>query len=323
MLTLARFTRRPWPACLALAACACIALGIGLRIQRGLCEERHALLNPNVRCATAPTKRSEWDYEPLRKALSDTVDQYEASGAVPRLALSFRDLQNGPRFGIRKAEPFTPASLLKLPVLMTILHLADRDPSLLDERITLKEHHVSDSLEAPPEELQINASYSVRQLLQRMIEYSDNDAAFLLLSLINASNLPKNSNALSDLGTLSLMTGGLDNVRVISLVNIFSVLYSAGYLSAASSQYALDLLSHTTFARGLVAGVPTNVSVAHKYGIYAVPGKPNELHDCGIVYHPRTPYVLCVLTSGGSLEREAEAIQHISRTVYESVDAMP
>lgn len=42
-----------------------------------------------------------------------------------------------------------------------------------------------------------------------------------------------------------------------------------------------------------------------------------ELHDCGIIYYPERPYLLCVMTEGNDLNELAGVIQNISKTVYE------
>jgi beta-lactamase class A len=93
--------------------------------------------------------------------------------------------------------------------------------------------------------------------------------------------------------------------------SFFRRLYNATFLTRELSERALDILSKTDFADGLRAGVPADVVVAHKFGergIYEdgrVVGV--ELHDCGIVYAPAGPYLICVMT-GGSDEKTLEAI---------------
>ncbi|PIU19313.1 MAG: hypothetical protein COT18_08150 [Elusimicrobia bacterium CG08_land_8_20_14_0_20_59_10] len=45
-----------------------------------------------------------------------------------------------------------------------------------------------------------------------------------------------------------------------------------------------------------------------------------QLHDCGIIYHPRFPYMLGVMTRGLDLEKQQKVIADISRLVYREVD---
>lgn len=282
------------------------------------------LLNPDVACRSKEYERSEWDYESLRQELSTMIDQYGASATVPHISVFFRDLKNGPRFGIREYENFIPASLLKVPIMIALLHQVSREPSLLDQRLTFEDKgYINEfAVEQDGEELELHKTYTVRELLEKMIKHSDNNSTFLLLEKINAYGLKANSNTFSDLGTMKLMEGKLDNTRLISLVNVYVTLYNATYLPKNLSQFALELLSDTTFTEGIVAGVPKGTRVAHKYGVHIVSGDDGELHDCGIVYHPSTPYVLCILTSGGSIKDESIAIRTISQRVYQEIDAL-
>jgi len=42
-----------------------------------------------------------------------------------------------------------------------------------------------------------------------------------------------------------------------------------------------------------------------------------QLHDCGIVYYPQRPYVICVMTKGRDLDVLKNVIKGISEIVYE------
>ncbi len=304
---------------------ACGAAVVLLLSRSYTCTAGLTLLNPDLPCLDERKARSELDYDPLRAQLIQTIDQYNKSGTVPHIALFFRDLKYGPRFGIRANWNFDPASLLKLPILMVILHEAEHHPALLDEKLTYEKDYGKDYVLGEPDStITLHASYSIRDLLQKMVEFSDNRSTYMLLDKINELGLRENSNTFSDLGTMQLLVSGqLDNVRLISLVNIFVALYNGNYLSRESSQFALDLLAHTTFNDGLVAGVPKGTAVAHKFGIrQGATAKEGELHDCGIVYHPSHPYVLCILTAGADADAASAAIGNLSKMVYDNVDAL-
>ena len=88
-------------------------------------------------------------------------------------------------------------------------------------------------------------------------------------------------------------------------------------MSPARSEEALDLLTKSEFKDGLVAGVPPGVTVAHKFGERGAEGeRMRQLHDCGIVYCPRSPYVLCVMTRGEDFQQLIGTTEDISRLVY-------
>jgi hypothetical protein len=98
----------------------------------------------------------------------------------------------------------------------------------------------------------------------------------------------------------------------------FRVLFNASYLSKDSSEKALKLLSESTFTKGLVAGIPSGVSISHKFG-ERVMGDTRQLHDCGIVYLPKQPYLLCIMTRGKDFDQLAGVISEISKKVYDDV----
>ena len=80
----------------------------------------------------------------------------------------------------------------------------------------------------------------------------------------------------------------------------------------------MELLSKTQYKDGLVAPLPSNVVTSHKFGErnFAVTGE-KQLHECGIVYVPNKPYVLCVMTTGKNFQQLAETIREVSRMTYE------
>ncbi len=62
--------------------------------------------------------------------------------------------------------------------------------------------------------------------------------------------------------------------------------------------------------------------VAHKFGERSfLDKKTKQLHDCGIVYHPAKPYVLCVMTRGDDFDKLSAVLRSVSALVYQEVDA--
>jgi hypothetical protein len=59
-----------------------------------MCHTDFDLLNPDSVCSNEE-EPSEWDYEPLRENLIQTIENYTVSGKVGHIALSFRDLKHG------------------------------------------------------------------------------------------------------------------------------------------------------------------------------------------------------------------------------------
>ena len=109
-------------------------------------------------------------------------------------------------------------------------------------------------------------------------------------------------------------------INVKKYASFFRILFNASYLTKEMSNKALGLLSKADFDEGLVAGVPPGVPTAQKFGESKSPDNQKQFHDCGIIYYPNHPYLLCVMTKGNAYEKLAPAIRDISRSTFEEVD---
>ena len=169
---------------------------------------------------------------------------------------------------------------------------------------------------------------NAEDLVKSMITESNNPALYALTEHIDPKAI---SDVFSDLNislSQSQREEDLDTMSPKAYALVFRVLYGASYLNKEMSNKALELLTKTMFNEGIVAGVPNNIAVAHKFGARtAIPaegklkGTPaKELHDCGIIYFPEHPYVLCVMTRGTNFEQLAQTVAEISKTAYQSID---
>jgi beta-lactamase class A len=163
-------------------------------------------------------------------------------------------------------------------------------------------------------------SYTVRDLLFRMIAYSDNHAKELLMSTgITEADLDRFTH---DFNASPIYEGGLPIVNARAYSAVFRMLYNSNLLSRDMSEYALELLTKTRFQVGLRKYLPAGIPVASKYGFQSYAGPyaaKNQLHECGIVYSPGAPYILCILTKSDKQTPDAlaEIIANVSRIVWE------
>ncbi len=286
------------------------------------CQKKYDLLNPTLRCDDA-LQQGEWDYEPLRDALLVKINEFKTAGTISNLSVYFRDLDHGPRFGIGEYDKFHPASLRKVPIMIAYLHLADLDPDLLDQTLSFTGAlKINANVEKSEQTIEPNTPYTIRELLRKMIVYSDNYSYTLLTNELNVTPPIVPYYTFRDLGVRRMMMDpGGNFISIDSYSGLFAVLYNTGYLSRDMSEYALELLSEVTFDDGLVAGVPKNTVVAHKFG-ERHEGSETELHDCGIVYHPAMAYVLCVMTTGTDFQAQKSAIAEMSGMVYGTVSSV-
>ncbi|MCW5906745.1 MAG: serine hydrolase [Chitinophagales bacterium] len=255
----------------------------------------------------------------LQQKVQEYINEKLNERSASIISIYFRDLNNGPWIGINENENYSPASLLKVPVLIAVLKKAESDQGLLSRKI-LYERPVDEFTQNIDDKqmIQTGNSYTVEDLLRRMIEHSDNEAKNLMFMQIGDEFFNK---VVTDLGLFipGYVTENFMSVRSYS--SFFRILYNATYLNRELSEKALEILSTTNYKDGIVSGLPKGVVVSHKFGErgYA-DSNVKQLHDCGIVYPPSgAPYLLCVMTRGTDFKTQAKIIGDISSIVYKEL----
>ncbi len=248
--------------------------------------------------------------------LNAVVEKEKNDNKIGFMSVYIRDLNNGPWVAVNQDEEFIGGSLLKVPLLISYLKMADSDPKILEKVLEYKEKAVDNNQYYQSlKTLEVGKSYTVEELLEYMIYYSDNNAAYLLSQNLGTENFDEVFKAL---GFGEPDTNKPYPVNTITYASFFRILFNASYLSKANSEKALALLSKAEFNRGILAGVPNNVTVSHKFGIRS-DGDVNQLHDCGIVYYPDHPYLLCIMSRGGAFDNLSKSIAEVSKFVFEQV----
>lgn len=257
----------------------------------------------------------------LQSSLTDYINKQESINIVTYVSVYFRDLNNGPSFGINSNELFAPASLLKVPLMIAYYKMAEDDPAILTTKV---KNEVSNSNEIynaqifkASKQLEPNAEYTVDELIDRMIIYSDNVAYKILYDRMDPQ---KRDSIYSDLdidmsAENTDPTGNIISIKDYS--TFFRILYNASYLNAYNSEKALKLLSQSEFNKGLSAGLPNGVTIAHKFGErFYSNSSEGQLHECGIIYYKNNPYLLCVMTRGSDYNTLSKIISDISAATY-------
>jgi hypothetical protein len=276
--------------------------------------------NPLLECSELPESISVGERKDLEADVQRLIERKKSEGVLAEAAVYFRDLNNGPWFGIREDVKFSPASLLKVPLAMWYYWKADAEPGLLEQAIEFKGPRGTSIVHFPPRvQLEEGQTYTIEALIQYMLQESENDAANILDEFAGRA---KSADVYRDLGVDPGSGESAYEVDVHTYASFFRVLYNATYIGRASSEHMLEILSRSSFTEGIRAGVPENVPVAHKFGekILDAEAPMYQLHDCGIVYAGETPYSLCVMTQGKDLDQLAGFIREVSALVYSEVN---
>ena len=246
-------------------------------------------------------------HEELLNLLSQAKGQY---------SVYLEDLTTGQTLQIQPDKLYPAWSLLKLIVLSTILNKVDQGHLSLEQTMDTPEPDQS----SPPQFIKIqdpSESPTLRELLERLICYSDNAASFELAKLFRAETFQQN---LECMGLPQTAPGKprntLPDISARQFAQALHTLYLANYLSPELSEFALELMSTSVYDSQIITGLPAGTPAAHMVGFNADHG---DFHDCGIVYLPGHPYILCVMSSHNTREEADEIIHKISNIVFQYI----
>ena len=286
-------------------------------------EGQKGLVNPLLG-VNYPDNSAFTELTPLQDSLQTLINNAIDNHVLIRASVYFRDMSDSHWLGVNQSETYSPASLIKIPMMITYFKVAESDPDILDKLLQYTGPN-QNAVEyfKPADNMVPGQFYTVDDLIRRMIVYSDNNAILMLFNNMDKATLDAIFSDLSITVPKDPNQPG-DYITPGNFSRFFRTLYNATYLNETYSQKALELLSQSDFRSALVAGVPGSVVVAHKFGETPdtdVNGKITsyELHDCGIVYVPNHPYIICVMTSGNSYDSLVGVIKDISSTVHSAV----
>jgi DNA-binding LacI/PurR family transcriptional regulator/beta-lactamase class A len=278
-----------------------------------------ALAPPRPLTAQAPA---------LRRELEAVLRGYP--GVV---GVSFRNLATGESLSIRGDEPFPTASLIKLPVLVTLLDEVAKGRVRLDEPLSMiARDRVGGS--GVLQFMDPGLRLTVRDAASLMIALSDNTATNLLLEKLDVPTVwakmdslglprtrvfrkvfaPVNSSPAPD----SSAKYGLGVTTPDEIVRLLALLQAGRAVSPAMDSLALGMLKTNMDTGKMVRWLPENVTVAHKSGDI-----DHARNDCGILYTPAAPLALCVMTRENAdtryqVDNPAHLlIGRIARTVFQ------
>lgn len=276
--------------------------------------DAHDLINKSV--VNDSQKHFIINFLPLRKYLEEIQSQYPQNTYI-----YFAYLNNSSWIGLSERGRFYAASTTKVPLAMTVLKAVE------DKKLTLDQQYSLDELDLNSDfgtlyQKGPDATFSIRELLDIMLQQSDDTASVALLHALTklgmASPLDDVYNSMGwEFNTIGAAPDYRD-ITLKTLSNMFISLYNASYVNIDNSQHILDDLTKTPFNDAIIAGLPRGIRVAHKIGIA---DQYKVYSDCGIVYAPNRNYLLCLAAQG--LERDAADafMTDVSAAVYHYVDS--
>lgn len=144
--------------------------------------------------------------------------------------------------------------------------------------------------------------YNAEGCFDAMIVKSDNSCAVALGQTVGWQNI---NDMMTDLGlTNTQVVSGDQRTTANDLALFLYKLQSGTLLSSGDRTRLLDDMKRQIYRQGIPAG--TGVTVANKVGfLYAL------LHDAGIVYGPKSTYVVVIMSNNSSWSQLADAAKQI------------
>lgn len=198
----------------------------------------------------------------------------------------------------RPDEVFPSASLVKVPILVTVYCLAGKGVLSPYESMTLRDsdrREGSGELKSAP----AGTRYSVRQLAKVMIIDSDNTATDMLIRRMGMGPVNGRMRQLGLSHTtlertifdFDAIDQGRDNLTTPrEMAALFSALAAGKLADGDGTAEMLQILKGQRRRDMIPAGLPAGIPVAHKTGELA-----GVLHDCGIIEEPSGRVILCLL----------------------------
>jgi beta-lactamase class A len=252
-----------------------------------------------------------------KNQINQIINENKAKGKIISASVYVREFTQAQWTSINPSDLYSPGSLLKVPELIALYKMNERQPGFLDKVIEYKNVNETKSdrtINFESNHIKLGNKYTIRELINYMIVYSDNDATMMLNALIDKSVFSK---VFTDIGLKEPDFSATDYKISVTDYSIFlKELYNGSYLSFKNSEECLSILSKTEFKEGLISGLPSNCIVSHKFGEGGSSSEPN-FSEAAIVYCGKAPYIITIMTKGRDMKSLPSVSAEISKKVYE------
>jgi beta-lactamase class A len=235
------------------------------------------------------------------------------------IGLEVFDLDTGYHTGFNAAASMPAASTIKLPVMVAVFEQLQAGRFGLRKHVTLlasdKDWGSGDLCDEP-----VGTTYPVSELLEKMIEVSDNTATNMLIRLVGRQNINRAMTALGlqhthlygDVRTEGWSIRQTLRTSPADLVHLLALMAHRDLVDEWSSNEMIAILEADEYNTLLPEPLPDDVTVAHKTGSLF-----DTLNDAGIVYASDAPYVIAVMTTAlPSQDLGRTFIHTVSRLAY-------
>jgi len=214
--------------------------------------------------------------------------------------------EDNQEYGLQQNETFPAASLMKLPVILTLYQEAEAGKINLEKEYKLLEKDKKSGagvLQSRP----VGEVYTYRKLAELMGQYSDNTANNVLVKILGPEKIQQ---TIDNLGMKKTNFAEYETTPW-DIGLFFRKLYEGGVVTSQHKEEILKFLTKTGFEDRIPAGIPKEVRVAHKIGT-----EIGVFSDAGIIFSQK-PFVLVIMTKEARESEAKEALPKIAKAVWE------
>jgi beta-lactamase class A len=248
----------------------------------------------------------------VRDSINSFISTHKGNG-FDDVSVHLLKQNSGEWIGINQEKEYDSKGYLRLAVLISFIKMSEKNPAILNQKIL---YQPKSTVRYPELSLEAGKSYSVNDLLSKMMLTADTTPKSLLIPYIDKSLI------LSLYDGLGLKKPDLENKKFAFTVSDYSkllnVIYNGRYLSEANSEYALKLLSNNTEREGLLKFLPEKSKVVHKMN-QTFKNNKYELRESGIIYCNDDAYLLTIFITGKDKNKLEDACGDIGKLVYDDI----
>jgi len=282
--------------------------------------QKTAANHPSPSVAQAVPATKEEKLAALEEAVGKRVKTFRGE-----IGLVIRDLDTGWTFHVNPDKIFPAASMVKVPIMAACLKAAEEGQLSLGDNMKLKR---SDKA-AGSGVLRTRATgsaYTIEQLVELMITYSDNTAANMLIDLLGFDYLNRTfmemglqqTNLSRKMMDFRSRDKGIENyTSAREMADFLEKIYRKGCVCSSVSEKSLEFLKSQKVNDRIPKLLPKDTVVAHKTGLERM-----VCHDAGIVFTDNGDFLISVFTKTTSGPRTAKrfisSVSSLAFTVYKT-----
>jgi beta-lactamase class A len=245
----------------------------------------------------------EIDWDKLRVQIEGTL-----LGARGNYAVYIYDLSTDESMGIKETQVMMAASLIKLPLMVSMYRQDQVGEIDLEAVYKLKDGDKVGGAGSMAYQA-AGTEYSYRKLIELMGQQSDNTAFNVIVKLLGEKKV---NDEIKEMGMIN--TNYDKNLTTAYDVGtLFRDLYKGELLTKKNTDEMFKFLTKTIFEDRIPQGVSSTVKVAHKVGT-----EVGVVSDGGIIF-AQNPYILVIMSEGASLEEGKKLLPEVSRVVWETL----